>query len=44
LKRAVVELGFLGGLVNDYQQSGDDNCILPPRLLFTFKLFHTFFN
>lgn len=25
LKRAVTELGFLGGLVNDYQQSGADN-------------------
>ncbi|KAJ6594135.1 hypothetical protein B0H19DRAFT_1093958 [Mycena capillaripes] len=25
LKRAVVELGFLGALINDYQQSGPDN-------------------
>ncbi|KAJ3972532.1 amidohydrolase 2 [Lentinula raphanica] len=25
LKRTVQELGFLGGLVNDYQQSGSDN-------------------
>jgi len=28
LKRAVTELGFLGALVNDYQQSGDDNSTL----------------
>lgn len=26
LRRAVTELGFLGALVNDYQQSGADNC------------------
>lgn len=25
LKRTVEELGFLGGLVNDYQQSGENN-------------------
>ncbi|KAJ7925007.1 hypothetical protein B0H13DRAFT_1172372 [Mycena leptocephala] len=25
LKRAVVELGFLGAMINDYQQSGPDN-------------------
>jgi 2,3-dihydroxybenzoate decarboxylase len=25
LRRAVTELGFLGALVNDYQQSGADN-------------------
>jgi 2,3-dihydroxybenzoate decarboxylase len=25
LKRAVTELGFLGALLNDYQQSGPDN-------------------
>ncbi|KAJ7702961.1 amidohydrolase 2 [Mycena rosella] len=25
LKRAVVDLGFLGALINDYQQSGSDN-------------------
>ncbi|KAJ7346828.1 amidohydrolase 2 [Mycena albidolilacea] len=28
LKRAVVELGFLGALINDYQQSGPDNATL----------------
>ncbi|KAJ8522833.1 hypothetical protein ONZ45_g672 [Pleurotus djamor] len=28
LKRAVTELGFLGALVNDYQQSGADNATL----------------
>ncbi|KIJ25499.1 hypothetical protein M422DRAFT_61123 [Sphaerobolus stellatus SS14] len=28
LKRAVKELGFLGALVNDYQQSGHDNATL----------------
>ncbi|KAJ3570185.1 hypothetical protein NP233_g4578 [Leucocoprinus birnbaumii] len=28
LKRTVQELGFLGGLVNDYQQSGADNATL----------------
>ncbi|KXN90411.1 2,3-dihydroxybenzoate decarboxylase [Leucoagaricus sp. SymC.cos] len=28
LKRAVQELGFVGGLVNDYQQSGPDNATL----------------
>ncbi|KAF9007031.1 amidohydrolase 2 [Cyathus striatus] len=28
LKRAVTELGFLGALVNDYQQSGADNSTL----------------
>jgi len=28
LKRAVVELGFLGALLNDYQQSGPDNATL----------------
>lgn len=28
LKRTVQELGFLGGLVNDYQQSGPDNATL----------------
>jgi len=28
LKRAVVDLGFLGALINDYQQSGSDNATL----------------
>jgi len=28
LKRAVVELGFLGAMINDYQQSGPDNSTL----------------
>ncbi|KAJ7091135.1 amidohydrolase 2 [Mycena epipterygia] len=28
LKRAVVELGFLGALINDYQQTGPDNATL----------------
>ena len=29
LTRAVKELGFIGGLLNDYQQSGADNCEHP---------------
>jgi len=28
LRRAVTELGFLGALINDYQQSGEDNSTL----------------
>ncbi|KAJ3813427.1 amidohydrolase 2 [Lentinula lateritia] len=37
LKRTVQELGFLGGLVNDYQQSGENNgehSILPDTLIY----------
>jgi 2,3-dihydroxybenzoate decarboxylase len=30
LNRTVKELGFFGGLVNDYQQSGADNGMLAP--------------
>ncbi|KAE9395134.1 amidohydrolase 2 [Gymnopus androsaceus JB14] len=34
LKRAVQELGFLGGLVNDYQQSGENNAFKLDTLIY----------
>jgi 2,3-dihydroxybenzoate decarboxylase len=33
LRRTVSEYGFLGALVNDYQQSGSDNGELAPSVL-----------
>lgn len=47
LKRTVTELGFLGALINDYQQSGPDNGmsrtkILLPMLLLKVNQKHFF--
>ena len=41
LRRAVTELGFLGGLVNDYQQSGSNNGNSNPASQFVNELLIT---